>query len=524
MNNKKAKYALGIDAGTTGCRTLIFDLKGNTVGEAYEANPLKFPKPGWLELNPQYIIENCYASTKRAIKESGVDPEEIGSVSFTFMRSSFVLRKHDGSFVRDIVMWQDLRCQEMFPWMKDQIAKNGMTEDEFYELSGFPLCATTWPSAKIYWVKKNEPELYEAADVIHSIHALVMNAYGADGFIDDKEDIGWWGIINGTTFEYEKKLADMFEVDIDKYAKNERSGKVVGEVTKEVAKKTGLAIGTPLVVGCGDHQCAAIGLGNNHEGMVSLAMGTCGLLVAHSHVPPRDPNSSCQVLGTPMDGEWEIEAHSNAAASSFRWLRDAIMQTEMEVQKQTGIDVYDLMTAQAAKAKPGCDGLIYLPWNAGANCPHYDPSARGAFIGFTFAHGKPEIIRSVMEGVLYDIKDMYFNLLQAGLPEFKVMRLTGGAARSDLWCQMTADVLGIAVETVESEEATALGAAMIGATGAGIFDSLQDAIDNMVHVKKRFEPNPENVEIYKKLYEIFTDSYNALKTDVFPKISKYQGY
>lgn len=518
------KYVLGLDAGTTGVRSLIFDKAGNIVSLAYNPNPLQFPKPGVVELDAQEIIDGCYKTTKQAVEDAGIDPNEIGGISFTFMRSSFVLRKNDGSFVRDIMMWQDLRCQEMFPWMIDQLAKNGMTPDDFYQVSGFPLTSTTWPSAKIYWVKKHERDLYDEADVIHSIHALVANAFGAEGFIDDKEDIGWWGIIDGTKFEFEPKLAEIFDVEIEKYAKNAPAGTIIGYTTKEVAEKTGLVPGIPVIVGCGDHQCAAIGLGNNHEGLASLVLGTCGLLVAHSSTPPRDPNSSCQVLGTPSDGQWEIEAHSNAAASSFRWLRDAIMQNETAVAEESGLDVYDLMTAIAAKAKVGCDGLIYLPWNAGANCPHYDAAARGGFIGFTFAHGRPEMIRSVMEGVVYDIKDMYINLCQAGLPEFEVLRLSGGAARSELWCQIVADVLNLSVETVECEEATALGAGMIAATGCGMYDSLQDAIDHMVTVKKRYEPIPENVKTYEQLYEIFTESYNALKDKVFPQISHYQGY
>lgn len=518
------KYVIGIDAGTTGVRTLIFNKAGEICSLAYHENPLRFPEPGKIELDAQKIVDGCYYTTKKALEQSGIDPNEIGGISFTFMRSSFVLRKKDGAFVRDIIMWQDLRCQEMFPWMEEQLKKNGMTPGDFYNLSGFPLFSTTWPAPKIYWVKKNEPEIYEEAEVIHSIHALLAKAYGVDEYIDDREDAGWWMLVNGTTFEFDEKLGEIFNADLDKYARNEPAGTIIGYTTKEVAEKTGLVEGIPIIVGCGDHQCAAIGMGNNHEGLASLVLGTCGLLVGHASTPPRDPNASCQVLGTPMDGQWEIEAHSNAAASSFRWLRDAIMQTEFSVSQSGNVDVYDIMTAIAGKAKVGSDGLIYLPWNAGANCPHYDANARGAFIGFTFSHGRPEIIRSVMEGVAYDIKDMYMNLKQAKLPEFKVLRLGGGAARSSLWCQIVADVLNLPVETVECEESTALGAGMLAATGCGMYESLQDAIDNMVKVKDRYEPIPENVAIYEKLYEIFNDSYCALKEKVFPEISEYQGF
>ena len=520
------KYVIAIDAGTTGVRTLIVDLKGKIVGLAYHENPLKFPGAGLCELDAKEMVNGMYETTRTAMSESGIDANEIGGLSFTFMRSSFVLRKKDGTFVRDILMWQDLRCQERFDWMTQVLADKGLTPQDYYKKTAFPLHSTTLPNGKIYWVKEHEPKIYEDTEVIHTIHALAAHAYGVDGFIDDKEDIGWYGLHNGNTMEFDSELADIFGVDLDKYAGNQPAGTVIGHVTEEVAAKTGLVAGIPIVVGCGDHQCAAIGLGNNHEGLASLVMGTCGLLVGHSSKPVRDPSCAAWVVGTPMDGQYELECHSNAAASSFRWLRDAMYSEAFSITSagDSKVDVYDIMTAIAAKANVGSDGLIYLPWNAGANCPHYDPAARGGFLGFTFAHGRPEITRAVMEGVVYDIRDMWETELKAGLPPFEVLRLSGGAARSSLWCQIVADVLNVPVETTENEEATALGAAMIASVGGGMYKDLQEAIDNMVHVSARYEHIPENVAIYDKLYKIFNDAYGALKDKAFPEINEYQGF
>lgn len=520
------KYVIAIDAGTTGVRTLIVDLKGNIVALAYRENPLKFDGPGHCECSGQAISENMLYTTKKAMEESSIDPNQIGGISFTFMRSSFVMRKKDGTFTRDILMWQDLRSQERFAWMEDQLAKKGMNAADYYEKTAFPLCASTLPNNKIYWVKEYEPEIYKETEVIHTIHALCANTFGVDGFIDDKEDIGWFGLHNADTMEYDPELADIFEVDLKKYAGHKPAGTVIGHVTEEVAAKTGLVAGIPIVVGCGDHQCAAIGLGNNHAGLASLVMGTCGLLVGHSKESVRDPSGAAWQVGTPMDGQYELECHSNAAASSFRWLRDA-MYPEVKFLTDAGdqkVDVYDIMTAIASKANVGSDGLIYLPWNAGAACPHWNAAARGGFLGFTFAHSRAEVTRAVMEGVVYDIRDMWETELKAGLPPFEVLRLSGGAARSRLWCQIVADVLNVTVETTENEEATALGAAMLAAVGGGLYKNLQEAADNMVQVKERFEPIPENVETYNKLYKIFDDAYGALKTKVFPEINSYQGF
>ncbi len=520
------KYVLSIDAGTTGVRSLLVNLQGEIVGLAYNENPLKFPGAGLCELDAREMVSGMHKTTKQVMEESGIDPNEIGGISFTFMRSSFIMRRKDGSFVRDIIMWQDLRSQERFPWMREQLAKKGLTPEDYYAKTAFPLESSTLPNNKFYWVMEHEPELWKEVATMHSVHALCAEAYGVEGYIDDKEDIGWFGLHDSDSMEYDPELLEIFGIDRSILPEIQPAGKIIGYTTEEVAEKTGLVPGIPIIVGCGDHQCAAIGLGNNHAGLASLVMGTCGLLVGHSKDPVRDPGCAAWVVGTPEDGQYELECHSNAAASSFKWLRDAMYEPAFLFTQAGGeqIDIYDIMTAIASKANLGSDGLIYLPWNAGAACPHWNAAARGGFVGFTFAHGRAEITRAVMEGVVYDIRDMWETELKAGLPTFEVLRLSGGAARSSLWCQIVADVLNITVETTANEEATALGAAMIAAVGSGLYANLQEAADNMVHVTGRYEPIPENVETYEKLYRIFTDTYDALKDKVFPGINEYQGF
>ncbi|MFF7986899.1 FGGY-family carbohydrate kinase [Streptomyces sp. NPDC007901] len=520
MDSKR--YVIGIDAGTTGCRTVIFNLRGDEIASGYKENPLRYPQAGWVECSPQAIIDNCYDSTREAIGKSGIDPQDIASISFTMMRSSFVLRDEDGGFVRDIIMWQDLRNAEMLPWMEQQLAEHGMTADDLYDITGFPL-GQVWPSSKIYWVKKHHPELYERTALIHSIHALVMKAYGADDYIDDTDDAGWWQIVDGDTFQYDHKLAGIFGVDAAKYSKNVPSGTVAGAVTREVAEKTGLAEGTPLVVGSGDHQCAAVGLGNITEGMASLVLGTAGVIVAQSEQPVRDPNRKAHVIGSALH-KWEIEGHASAAASSFKWVRQTFGQLEMTAQELTGIDCYDLLTRQAAQSRPGAQGLVFVPWLAGAACPFYNADARGAFVGMTFGHNKSDIVRAAMEGVCYEMRAMIDAINQAGLPDFEFFRISGGAARSPLWNQISADVYGKPVETVKAKEATALGAAMIGAVGAGVFGSLKEAVDEMVHVVGRWEPVEANVKVYDDMYRIFDGTYHALSARVYPAVAAAQGF
>jgi len=242
------KYVIGVDAGTMGARTVIFDLQGKEIGSAYHETPTRYPKPGWVEQEAEDVIKLAYQSTADAIKKSGIDPKDIASVSFTNMRSTFVPVDKDGKFLTHIFIWQDLRGTEMLPWMRERLAANGMTEMDLYKITGFPIGAV-WPSSKVYWFKKHHPALYEKTYKMITPQAMLIKAYGADDWYDDDDDAGWWQIVNADTIEYDHNLAKIFGVDVEKYPKNYRPGTRVGAVTAEVAKKTGLVEGTPLVVG-----------------------------------------------------------------------------------------------------------------------------------------------------------------------------------------------------------------------------------------------------------------------------------
>lgn len=515
------KYVIGIDAGTTGCRTVIFDLQGNEVGTAYRENPLQFPQAGWVELDPQSLIDNCYASTREALRTSNVDPKDIASISFTYMRPVLILRDKDGNFVRDIQMWQDMRAASMFPWMTEKLAAKGLTPDDLYDITGYPY-STVWMSGKMFWIKENEPEIWSQVATMHNAHGLIAAAYGAD-WVEDSEDLGWWQLNNADEFTWNEDLCDAFGIDMALLPKHVPTGTVIGAVTAEVAQATGLAEGTPLVAGLGDHQCAAVGMGNISEGMASLVLGTAGVLVAQSLQPVRDPNRKAHVIGSALH-KWEIEGHASAAASSFKWIRQTFGQLEEATCHLTGHDVNDLLTAQAEHSQPGSQGLVYIPWLAGAAMPFYDTDARGAFIGMTFGHTKSDILRAGMEGVCYEMRTMLEGIREAGIPKPEFIRISGGAARSKLWNQISADVYGTPVETVKTPEATALGAAIIGAVGVGLFKDLKEATDAMVQVTGRYEPIPENVAIYDNMYDIFLKSYEAMSGEVFPAIARAQGF
>ncbi|MFZ3070957.1 MAG: FGGY family carbohydrate kinase [Anaerolineaceae bacterium] len=521
MFNTEKKYILAIDGGTMGVRSIIFDFDGHEISSSYFETPTYTPKPGYVEQNAEDFVNLAYKSTRTAIEKSKLDPKQIVTVSFTNMRATYVPVDKDGKFLHNIFIWQDQRGSEIFPWMRERLAKYGMTENDLYNKTGFPIQSVS-QSSKVFWLKLKLPEIYEKTYKFLSPQGVLLHAYGATDWFDDSDDANWWQVCDKDTFKYSKEMAEVFDVDLDKYPILLPPGAKAGEITEKISKLTSLAVGTPIFVGSGDQQCGAAGVGNSGaSGVGSVCLGTAGLCIGYSKDPVADPNISCHVLGHPGGG-YTMEGHASAAASSFRWVRNTLCQHEMVIAEETGLDVYDLLTSAASQSPVGAKGMIYLPWLAGAACPHYDDNAKACFIGMNLQHKKSDFLRAAMEGICFEMREMLGALNRAGFPKFETIRVTGGAARSALWNQIQADIYNTVIETVETPEATALGAAMIAAVGIGAYKNLDEAAQHMVHVKDRWEPIPENVEHYDKIYDVFLACYNGLKDEAFPKVFELQ--
>jgi xylulokinase len=513
------RYVVGVDLGTTSVKTAVYDFEGVNLGSGQEMNPLTYPGVGRVECDGPKLIECVYKSCREAIENSGVDPNAIAAVSFDMFRCTMVTRDKDGGFTTPIIIWQDLRGAEMMPEMEKMLAAHGMTTDDLYDMCGMPLGGVN-PSTKLQWVKKFEPDAYKNATRIHTMMGFLVKAFGADDYYDDITDTPWLQL-NGEDLNYSEKLCDVFDVDMDKLAPLKNPGEVIGEVTPEVAEKTGLAVGTPLIMGTGDQQIGCLGNGCIPEGIGYYCGGTAGIAAGKSDHFLRDPNRRCYVLGTP-DGGYVMEGQANAAGSAFKWFRTEICKSETAAADSIGVSVYDLLTRGAQKSEPGSKGLFFLPYLQGSNSPNYEANARGSIVGMTFGHSRCDIVRSLMEGICFEGKDMLEAMIDGNVPSYDVIRLSGGIARSQFWCQMQADIYNLPCETVAEEEATALGCAMMAAYGAGIYKSFQEAADHMVHVTRRYEPNAENVKRYEDAYHTWHEIYHALSGKGFDAVKDFQ--
>jgi len=297
----------------------------------------------------------------------------------------------------------------------------------------------------------------------------------------------------------------------------------VGVVSKAASDASGFAEGMPICFGGGDQQCAAIGAGVIREGLAEITIGTASVMVAHIDSRKADPEHLVLMGGSGIPNKWDMEGLAFATGVCLRWWRDTYGQVEMSTADQLGMDVYDLISAQAASAPVGCKGYIFFPFFTGQVTPHYVDNARGGAIGLSLIHDRAMMARSIMEGGAYELR-MIVDAMETVLGKpFDSIRLSGGGAKSPLWNQIQADVYGRPVERLKVSECTTLGATILGAAGAGVFGSVEEAVEHMVHPFNSIDPNMSNHAIYQDVFGVFKDTFLALRdAGVYDKIAAVQ--
>jgi xylulokinase len=288
------------------------------------------------------------------------------------------------------------------------------------------------------------------------------------------------------------------------------SPEVSSAISAAAARETGLKAGTPVVGGGGDQAAQAVGSGVVQTGIISVTSGTSGVVFAHADKFAAEAQGRLHAFCHAVPGRWHLMGVMLAAGGSFRWLRDSLGEPERAAAALSGEDPYDLLTRAASLAPAGCQGLLFLPYLTGERTPHPDPQARGAFVGLTVLHGRNHIIRSVLEGVSFGLRDSLELVRGLGVPIAQV-RASGGGARSALWRQIQADVFGNELVLVNVTEGAAFGAAILAGVGGGIYASVEDAVAQTVHITDRIAPIQGNVERYQKLYGVYRSLYPALR-------------
>lgn len=510
----RQRYLCGIDIGTTGVKVMIFDLQGNPISSAYREYGCTFPYPGWVEQDGEFLWQETCQATREAIAKSGVSPKDIAAVGLSTQRCTLVPVDKNGDALRPSISWQDRRTVKECDFIRSAVG-----EERYYQVTGLPI-DPTWSVSKIMWIRDNQPEIYERAHKFVLDQERILHKLGAETFPEDWSNGSLQGLMDIESFQWSDELITKLGIDRDKLPELVPSAKMVGRVSKKAAELSGFAEGMPIVTGGGDQQCAGIGAGVIKPGFVEVTIGTAGVTLAFLDKPLRDPTRRLPCSAHAYPGKWECEGLQLAAGSAYKWYRNALAILEVKVANQVGVDPYNIINEQASALPPGSNGVICLPYFAGSGAPNWDPFARGTLLGLTLAHERAAIARAIMEGVSLETREILEAMEALGL-ELKEVRLTGGATKSPLWNQIQADIYGKPCAKLAVDEATTLGAAILGGVGAGVFNSLEEAVGEMVRVVETREPNPEAHRRYNELYAIYKDAYQALAAaKVYERLAK----
>ncbi|MGI6627846.1 MAG: FGGY-family carbohydrate kinase [Bacillota bacterium] len=503
------KYLMGIDEGTTGCKACLFDESGKLVATTSREYPSYYPHPGWVEQDIEQIKDSVFAACKEAIEVSGVDPKEIVGVSHSNQGITMVLLDENRKPVRDkTIGWQDLRYVDILPEMQQSV-----DVDEYWKLSG--MMFGTYNIPVLNWLQKNEPETWARVERCCSHQDYFLRQYGAEGYYIDEGCANFLSMARMQDNEWDKRLMDVYNVNVSMLPTIvHEPGKVVGFVTEDVSKKTGLPVGCKVCLGGLDTNCCVMGAGAKDAGTQVLIVGTAGVSILISDKMALDPNKRITVRSNPGFGNWQFYIMTNTGASSFRWFRDEMCSMEVATGKLMGIDPYDIITATAAHSSPGANGVTALTCFQGSHTRKKNEKARGTFLGINLGTTKADIAEAILEGICFEMKDILkMNEELAG--EIKNVRLCGGVSKSPMWCQMFADILQRPVETTEVSELGSLGAAMCAGIGAGLFENCADAVEKCVRISKTYMPSKKASKEYEEAFKRWSRCYSIANSEIY---------
>ena len=495
---------LGIDVGTGGTRALVIDEQGRIVASASaEHENFASPRPGWAEQDPHDWWKACGAAVRKALQTSGLSPDQIACVGFSGQMHGAVLLDSADEVVRPAIIWCDQRSEAQSRELEQMFGR-----DTLIRLTCNPPL-TNFTLTKFLWVRENEPKNWNRVAHVMLPKDYVRFRLTGERAIDMADASGTllldvanrrWSaeVLNKTGIE-ENLLPALFE-----------SPQVCGKVSPDGAEATGLRVGTPVVAGAGDQAAGAVGMGIARAGAVSATIGTSGVVFASTDRPAMDPQGRLHTFCHAIPGRWHVMGVTQAAGLSLRWYRDQFGAASPGLQKKDGRDPYDVLAEEASTAPAGSEGAFWAPYLMGERTPHLDPNARAALVGLTASHTRAHVIRAIMEGVAYSLKDSFTIFDEMKIPVTSI-RLGGGGARSPLWRQIQADVYGREVEIVAAEEGAAYGAAILAGTGAGGWSSVEQACDAIVKVAKRITPNPQDSATMQKAYGTYRKIYPALR-------------
>ena len=479
---------IGVDLGTSSVKLILMDEKGQIKATVSKEYPLYFPQPGWSEQNP----EDWWKQSVEGLKEllEGQDRSQVAGISFGGQMHGLVILDENDQVIRPAILWNDGRTQKQVDYLNNEIGKETLSK----YTANIAFAGFTAP--KILWVKENEPENFKKIKKIMLPKDYLAYKFSGS-FCTDYSDASGMLLLDVKNRKWSKEMCDLCGITEDMLPRLYQSYEKVGELNAELTAELGLKSGVVVAAGAGDNAAAAVGTGTVGDNKCNISLGTSGTIFISSYNFGVDSNNALHSFDH-ADGHYHLMGCMLSAASCNKWWMEEILQTKNFGDEQKAID------------KLGENHVFFLPYLMGERSPHNNPDARGTFIGMTMDTSRADMTQAVLEGVAFALRDSYEVAKSIGI-KLERTKICGGGAKSPLWKKMIANILGIKVDVIETEEGPGYGAAMLAAVACGEFASVEEAADKLVKVVETIDPDPELTAKYEKKYQQFRQIYPACK-------------
>lgn len=501
------KYILAHDLGTSGNKATLFSENGKLIGSCVSSYNTDYFNSLWAEQDAEDWWEAVCFTSKKLIGTLDINPLDIAVVSFSGQMMGCLCVDRNGNPLRKAIIWADQRAQKQVAQIEEYI-----TQKDYYQIVGHRNTAS-YGIQKLMWVRDHQPEIYEQTyKTLNAKDFIVARLTG--NFYTDYSDGNSNGCFDLVNLKWSDEIIEYAGIDIEKLPDLMPSTFVAGAVKKNAAEATGLAEGTPVVIGGGDGVTASVGAGSISPGKTYCCIGTSAWITTASEKPIFDEEMRTVTWAHVVPGLYAPNGTMQTAGGAYNWIKNHLYHTEIMEGEHSG-KFYENMNTQIEQSPVGSNGIIFLPYLLGERAPRWDAQAKGAFIGLKSENERGDLLRSVVEGVTMNLS-IILDILRKQV-DINELIVIGGGAKSAVWRQIMADIYNAKVIVPNVlEEAGSMGAAVIGGIGVGLYKDF-DVINQFIEINSVHTPNPEAVLAYQPVKEIFDDCYYALK-DVFSKM------
>jgi D-xylulose kinase len=498
------RYLIGLDAGTTAIKGVLIDDRGAVLASAGKEYNLQYPAAGHCEVDPEVYWNGTCQVIKALLEICGRGSKEIEGLAFSSQGETLICVDKNGKPLRNAIVWLDNRSVDEAEQIRREFG-----EEKVLQLCGQPEIVPTWTASRITWLREHEPPVFQRVDKFQLVEDHLVSRLTGKYFTNacmssstlylDIHRQRWW-----------KDMLDYLGIGEERLPGILEPGQVVGELTDEAVRQTGLDKSVRVISGAYDHAAGAVGAGNIYPGMVTETTGTSMAMVVTLEKPVLNKtlNLPCHCHAVP--GKYYLLPYGQTAGMLLRWFRDTFCQEEILKAEAGNMDPYELMTRQAIDIPPGSEGLVILPHLMGAGSPEFDARVKGTFAGITPGMRKGHFIRAMMESVACMVRRNLEAMKESGI-SVKQIRALGGGSVSNLWNQIKADMTGIPYQTVQTPEAACTGAAILAGAGSGVFRDISDGCNRLVSLRQAFLPDRGHHDTYTQVFRDYVKLYDHLK-------------